>query len=29
LKFAFNIDATTKKDNFFSPLLDYEGRAKS
>jgi predicted transcriptional regulator/DNA-binding XRE family transcriptional regulator len=26
-KFAFNVDAFTKKDNFFSPLLEYEGKA--
>lgn len=27
-KFAFNVDAFTKKDNFFSPLLEHEGNAK-
>ena len=25
-KFAFNVDEYTKKDNFFSPLLEHEGR---
>jgi predicted transcriptional regulator/DNA-binding XRE family transcriptional regulator len=25
-KFAFNVDAYTKKDNFFSPLLEHEGK---
>jgi hypothetical protein len=27
LKFAFNVDANTKKDNFFSPLLEHESPA--
>ncbi len=26
-KFAFNVDAYTKKDNFFSPLLEHEGKS--
>ncbi len=25
-KFAFNVDEYTKKDNFFSPLLEHEGK---
>jgi XRE family transcriptional regulator, fatty acid utilization regulator len=25
-KFAFNVDAYTKKDNFFSPLLEHENK---
>ena len=25
-KFAFNVDEYTKKDNFFSPLLDHENK---
>ncbi len=27
LKFAFNVDEYTKKDNFFSPLLEHEGKS--